>query len=106
MAMNETTVKRYKALAMVTLEQESYASALSCVKKARRNWNELLMVFLIWKSDPGEEQGRQDSLCSPRANIATNRLLDPYKTLDDADAKQRYDQTLPTCSCWFPCFTN
>ncbi|GJT74848.1 transcription factor, MADS-box, partial [Tanacetum coccineum] len=41
MARNETEARRYKTLAMVKLEQRSYASALSYLKKARRNYNKL-----------------------------------------------------------------
>ncbi|GKE15292.1 hypothetical protein Tco_1422869, partial [Tanacetum coccineum] len=66
MARNETEVRRYKTLAMVKLEQRSYASALSYLKKARRNYNKLdaldnLEALILVRS--GEEQGRQDSLC-------------------------------------------
>ncbi|GJZ65911.1 ribonuclease H-like domain-containing protein [Tanacetum coccineum] len=68
MARNETEARRYKTLAMVKLEQRSYASALSYLKKARRNYNKLdaldnLEAVILVRS--GEEQGRQDSLCGP-----------------------------------------
>ncbi|GJV17433.1 transcription factor, MADS-box [Tanacetum coccineum] len=111
MARNETEARRYKTLAMVKLEQRSYASALSYLKKARRNYNKLdaldnLEAVILVRS--GEEQGRQDSLCGPWATSATERLNDAYNTLLDADAKEEYDRNVPTTrtatgggiACW------
>ncbi|GKC95850.1 hypothetical protein Tco_1161292, partial [Tanacetum coccineum] len=90
---------------MVKLEQQSYASALSYLKKTRRTYNKLdaldnLEAVILVRSC--EEQGRQDSLCGPwgdsqgyksrdrEATSATERLNDAYNTLLDADAKEEY----------------
>ncbi|GKD42629.1 transcription factor, MADS-box [Tanacetum coccineum] len=105
MARNETEARRYKTLAMVKLEQRSYASALSYLKKARRNYNKLdaldnlEAVILIKKAYRKIILLVHPDKCLEfphAATSATERLNDAYNTLLDADAKEEYDRNVPT----------
>ncbi|GJR58865.1 ribonuclease H-like domain-containing protein, partial [Tanacetum coccineum] len=111
MAKNETGARRYKTLAMVKLEQRSYASALSYLKKVRRNYNNLdaldnlEAVILIKKAYRKIILLVHPEKCLEfphEATNATERLNDAYNTLLDADAKENaasrssYTRSAPT----------
>ncbi|GJR58869.1 transcription factor, MADS-box [Tanacetum coccineum] len=105
MARNETEARRYKTLAMVKLEQQSYASALSYLKKARRNYNKFDALDNLEAVIPIKKAYRKIILLvhpnkclefPHAATSATERLNDAYNTLLDADAKEEYDRNVPT----------
>ncbi|GKE86690.1 transcription factor, MADS-box, partial [Tanacetum coccineum] len=116
-ARNETEARRYKTLAMVKLEQRSYASALFYLKKARRNYNKLdaldnlEAVILATNLEIKKAYRKIILLVHPdkclefphAVTSATERVNDAYNTLLDADAKEEYDRNVRT-TCWFPCF--